>query len=442
LIQGLQITMWNVSQMYHNVAVTKYDGAKLEKVQFLLIGGGLAAVSAARQIAQCEPQASISIINNEVHPPYDKPPLSKGFITGGTPVRDLAYPGLGELPNLRIWNDVVVGLDPPGHIATLASGPSVAFERCLLATGGRPRRLDIPGTALQGVHMFRTAADAEALRREATPGRRCVIVGAGFIGLELAGSLTQIGLSVHVLEAQESVWPQFGDSHLSAVLRGLCEAHGVIFHLGSIVTELRGATRVSSVLLDSGLEVPCDLVVLCVGIAPNIELAREAGIAVQNGIIVDERFQTSAEHIFAAGDVCNFMDPFAGIQRSVEHWGHAEYSGQAAGRNMADIPTAYALVNYVWSEIFDARIDYAGYHCNCDERVLRGTLGEPGSCIFYLRCRAVAAYCAFNASQRDLGVYNRLVKSAVGVSSGLLADPATNLVGLIRKPDTNLVAER
>jgi 3-phenylpropionate/trans-cinnamate dioxygenase ferredoxin reductase component len=376
----------------------------MEKTRFLLVGGGMAAVSAAKQLALCEPQASISIVNNEVHPPYDRPPLSKGFLAGRVTLRDLEYVGLDELPNLRIRNDHVVGLDPSAHTATLLSGGTVAFERCLIATGGRPRRLNVRGTCLHGVHLFRTASDAEALRREAEPGRRCVIVGAGFIGLELAASLTQVGLSVHVLEGRLSVWPQFGDSGLSAVLRRLCEARGVIFHLGSFVSELRGSARVSSVLLSSGLELPCDLVVVCVGIEPNIELAREAGISVENGIIVDDRFQTSVEHVYAAGDVCNFIDTFAGIRRRVEHWGHAECSGQVAGRNMAGVPTGYTLLNYVWSDIFDARIDYAGYHFNCEERVVRGALGEKGSCIFYLRRRAVVAYCAFNASQRDLAV--------------------------------------
>jgi 3-phenylpropionate/trans-cinnamate dioxygenase ferredoxin reductase component len=412
----------------------------MEKTRFLLVGGGMAAVSAAKQLALCEPQASISIVNNEVHPPYDRPPLSKGFLAGRVTLRDLEYVGLDELPNLRIRNDHVVGLDPPAHTATLLSGGTVAFERCLIATGGRPRRLNVPGTNLQGVHLFRTASDAEALRREAEPGRRCVIVGAGFIGLELAASLTQVGLSVHVLEGRLSVWPQFGDSELSAVLRRLCEARGVIFHLGSFVSELRGSARVSSVLLSSGLELPCDLVVLCIGIEPNIELAHEAGISVENGIIVDDRFQTSVEHVYAAGDVCNFIDTFAGIRRRVEHWGHAECSGQVAGRNMAGVPTAYTLLNYVWSDIFDARIDYAGYHFNCEERVVRGALGEKRSCIFYLRRRAVVAYCAFNASQRDLAVYNRLIKSAVNVSPDRLSDPATELVRLIRSPGMNLVA--
>jgi 3-phenylpropionate/trans-cinnamate dioxygenase ferredoxin reductase component len=412
-----------------------------EEIRFLLVGGGMAAVSAARQLALLEPEASISIVNNEAHPPYDKPPLSKGFLAGNVSVSDLEYPGLNELPNLRIRNDHVVRLDPSAHTATLLSGATVAFGKCLLATGGRARRPNVPGTYLQGVHLFRTASDAERLRSEAKLGRRCVIVGAGFIGLELAATLTQLGLSVHVLEGRSSVWPHFGDADLSAVLRGLCEAHGVIFHLDSLVRELRGSTQVSSVVLNSGLELRCDLVVLCVGIEPNLEIAREAGISVENGVIVDDRFQTAAEDIYAAGDVCNFTDVFAGTRRRVEHWGHAEYSGQVAGRNMAGVSTAYTLLNYFWSDIFDTRIDYAGYHPNGEERVVRGAPGEKGSCIFYLRRRAIVAYCAFNASQRDLAVYNRLIKSRVNVSPERLSDAATELVRLVRNPGMNLVAQ-
>jgi 3-phenylpropionate/trans-cinnamate dioxygenase ferredoxin reductase component len=413
----------------------------VEKTRFLLVGGGVAAVAAARQLALCEPEASILIVNNEAHPPYDRPPLSKGFLAGRVTLSDLEYLGLDEQRHLRIRNDHVVGLDPPAHTATLLSGGTVAFERCLIATGSRPRRPDIPGTYLQGVHLFRTASDAEAVRTEAKPGCPCVIVGAGFIGLELAATLARIGLSVHVLEGRSTVWPQFGDAGLSAVLRRICEAEGVILHFDSVVRELCGSARVSSVLLNSGLELPCDLVVLCVGIEPNVEIAREAGISVQNGIIVDDQFRTSAENVYAAGDVCNFMDVFAGTRRRIEHWGHAECSGQVAGRNMAGVSTGYTLLNYVWSDIFDTRIDYAGYHLNCEDRVVRGTLGENGSCVFYLRHRVVVAYCAFNAPQRDLAVYNRLIKSAANISPDRLCDPATEPVRLIRKPDMNLVAE-
>jgi 3-phenylpropionate/trans-cinnamate dioxygenase ferredoxin reductase component len=179
--------------------------------------------------------------------------------------------------------------------------------------------------------------------------------------------------------------------------------------------------------------------VLCVGIEPNVEIARDAGISVENGVVVDDRFQTSAEDVYAAGDVSNFMDAFAGVRRRIEHWGHAECSGQVAGRNMAGVSTSYALLNYVWSEIFDARIDYAGYHPNCDERAVRGTLGEKGSCIFYLRRRSVVAYCAFNAPQRELAVYNRLIKSAAKVSPDRLRDSATELVRLVRNPSVTHV---
>jgi 3-phenylpropionate/trans-cinnamate dioxygenase ferredoxin reductase component len=413
----------------------------MKKVRFLLIGGGIAAVSAARQLATCEPGASISIVNNESHPPYDRPPLSKGFLAGSVTFDGLKFSELDRLPNLTIRNDQVIGLDPSAHAAKLRGEGPIAFEKCLIATGGRARRPDVLVRRLQGVYLLRTAADVEALKAESHPGRRCVIVGAGFIGLELAATLTQMGLSVCVVEGRSSVWPQFGDSDVSAVLRGLCEARGVVFHLDSFVHELRGSTRVSSVLLRSGIELPCDLVVLCVGIEPNVELAREAGITVENGVVVDDRFQTSADDVYAAGDVCNFMDAFAGIRRRIEHWGHAEHSGQVAGRNMAGVPTSYTLLNYVWSDIFDRRIDYAGYHSNCEERVTRGMLGENGSCIVYLRRRKLVAYCAFNAPQRHLAVYNRLIRSSASVSPDQLSDTTTEPARLIRNPKMDVVAE-
>jgi NADPH-dependent 2,4-dienoyl-CoA reductase/sulfur reductase-like enzyme len=383
-------------------------------VRYLLIGGGVASYNAAKQIRRADPDGSILIACDEPVPPYDRPPLSKEYLRGEKTFSDLAYEPADGLQSSGIQlalSNPIASIDAAGRIARGASGPSIRFEKALIATGGRPVHLNLPGVDLAGVHYLRAVADADGIAAEAKPGRRAVVLGGGFIGVELAASLTQRGLSVTVIETLPRIWARFAEEQLSSFIQRYCSDRGVVFRTETAVTELRGKGQVSQVVTASGDSLPADLVCIGVGIRPNVEVGSTAGLAVDNGILVDEFLRTSSPNIYAAGDVISFLDPISGRRRRVEHWGHAEYSGQMAGKNMAGGESAYDFLSYVWSDIFDLHLEFAGDETEHDTVLQRGSLDDRSFAILYLKEGRITAFYTINASDRDLGSLRRLIQT-------------------------------
>jgi NADPH-dependent 2,4-dienoyl-CoA reductase/sulfur reductase-like enzyme len=388
-------------------------------VKHLLIGGGLASFHAAKQIRKAGDEGSVLLVGEQPLPPYDLPPLSKEFLRGEKTVDDIIYETAEQLAGQKI--DLLLGvridaLDATAKTATLSNGETVAFEKALIATGGRPITLSFPGVDLAGVHYLRTAADAQAIREGAHNARRALVIGAGFIGLEVAASLTQLGLDVTVVEAAPRVWARFADEQLAGFIQDYCSARGVTFRTGELVTELRGDGRVDAAVTRSGQTIECDLVCIGVGILPNVELAEAAGLAVDNGIVVDAQMRTSHPDIYAAGDVVNYPDPASGKRRRVEHWGHAEYGGQIAGRNMAGGENAYDLLSYVWSDIFDLRLEFAGDETDHDRAILRGSPADASFMIVYMKGDLATAYFAVNTDVREFSMIRRAIRAKTNLA--------------------------
>src|SRR5574340_705724 len=391
----------------------------MDSTTYLLIGGGLASSQAAKHLRQLDAQAAITLVGEEPHVPYDRPPLSKDFLRGETPRERLFFdePSFFEAQRINLkLGTAVKTLDPAAKTVELSDGRSLRFEKALIATGGRPVHLKIPGTDLPGVHYLRTLHDSTALATDATVGSQAVMVGAGFIGLEVAASLTQRGVQVTVIETGPHIWPRFADEALARVIQQYCASKGVTFRTGEAITEIRGQNHALSVHLTSGAALPCNVVCIGVGIVPNVELARQAGLAIDNGIVVDEYLQTSHPDIYAAGDVANYVDPLFGKRRRVEHWGHAEYSGQLAARNMAGERRPYDLLTYVWSDIFDLHLEFAGDEQEHDKVLLRGKLEDLSCFMLYLKQQRLTAYFAINADNKDLPLLQKLIQSKKDLS--------------------------
>jgi NADPH-dependent 2,4-dienoyl-CoA reductase/sulfur reductase-like enzyme len=368
--------------------------------------------------------------------PYDRPPLSKEFLRGLKTRAQITYdsPAFFEEKHIRtVLGDPVVQLDPGARKATLESGESFRFERALIATGGEPVRLALQGSSLAGIHYLRTLEDAEAIRSEATAGKRAVVIGAGFIGMELAASLTGLGVRATVVEALPHIWAKFLDRDLADHVRRYCEERGIAFLAGEKVREFRGDDRVRTVATLSGKEIECDFVCVGIGIRPRVELARSAGLEVQDGIVVNERFQTSHPDIFAAGDVANFPDPIFGKRRRVEHWGHAESSGQVAALNMAGQGQAYDFLSYAWSDVFDLHIEFAGDEGGHDQVVVRGAPESGSFTVLYLAGGVLTAYLAVNTRSREFPKFQKLIrrKTPLAGREDDLADPGFDLKTLI-----------
>jgi 3-phenylpropionate/trans-cinnamate dioxygenase ferredoxin reductase subunit len=386
----------------------------MDPITYLLIGGGLASSQAAKQLRQLAPQATITLVTDDPHPPYDHPPLSKDFLRGEMPKEKVFFDDPAYYETQRIdlkLGAAVTRLDPASKTATLADGTSLRFDKALLATGGRPVHLKIPGADLPGVHYLRTLNDSMGLAAAATPGSFAVVIGAGFIGLEVAASLTQRGVQVTVVETGPHIWPRFADETLARAIQDHCAAKGIAFRTGESVIAIERQNERFSVRLKWGALLPCNFVCIGVGIVPNVELARQAGLTVENGIVVDEYLQTSQPDIYAAGDVANYIDPLFGKRRRVEHWGHAEYSGQLAAQNMAGAHRPYDLLTYVWSDIFDLHLEFAGDEKEHDQMLLRGKLEDLSCIILYLKQHRLMAYFAINSNNKDLPPLQKLIKN-------------------------------
>jgi len=351
---------------------------------YVIVGGGLAAASAVDGIRDVDSHGSILVIADESEPPYQRPPLSKEY---------LQYPDLprsmlhikpedwfeGEESIRLETRQRVLVLDPAHMAVTTARGNVYRGARILLATGGRARKLEAPGADLAGAFTLRTVEDAEAIREEAMQGGRSVLVGAGFVGMELAASLTVLGVEPVVLESADWVWPATLPRELADWMQGMFERRGVEFLLGASVEGLDGSKRVESARA-RGRRVPCDFAVIGIGMVPNIELASDAGLAVQDGIRVDAFGETSHPHIYACGDVARFPDPVFGGTSRLEHWEHAREHGRLVGHNMAGAREEYRLLPYFFSRVFDLSLEVVGRPASADQIVYMGSPGE-GPCI-------------------------------------------------------------
>ena len=408
----------------------------MNSTKHLLIGGGVASAEAVKQIRGLDATSPVTLVSDEAHLPYNRPPLSKEFLRGEEKRENLFFSPEEFYRENHV--ETVLGvraetLDLGAKNVALSSGDSVNFEKLLIATGGSPVRLPLPGADREGVHYLRTLDDSEAIAREAAPGKRAVVIGAGFIGIEVAASLAQKGVQVTVIEALPQIWPRFADATLAAYFQSYCEGKGVAFSTGETVERIDGGGRPTSVLTSGGLELPCDFLCIAVGIRPNVGLAEAAGLKVDNGIVVDEGMRTSHPDVYAAGDVASYPDPLFGKRRRVEHFGQAEYMGQVAGRGMASGDAKYDLLTYVWSDIFDLHLEFAGDESERDQTVLRGRPESNSFIALYLKGGLLRAYFAVNTDSKEFPVFQRFIKRKKDLSGliGQLQDTSVNLRGLL-----------
>ena len=282
------------------------------------------------------------------------------------------------------FGTTVVGVDASERTIAVAGGEPVRYDRLLIATGARNRRFPIPGIGLEGVLDLRTLGDAARIRSEALPGRRVVLAGMGFIGSEVAASLRQLGLEVHVVAGGKAPLDRVLGIEVGKVIEGIHRDHGVEMTFEDQVAGFEGNGRVRSVKTESGVSLECDVVVLGLGVEPVTDLLAGSGIDVNDGVLVDEHCRASVERVFAAGDVANHYHPVFGRRIRTEHWNNAREQGRAAALNMMGRDVAYDEIHWFWSDQYEHTIQYAGYHREWDELVVRGSLAARNFAAFYM----------------------------------------------------------
>ncbi|MFG2054507.1 NAD(P)/FAD-dependent oxidoreductase [Micromonospora sp. NPDC048930] len=394
---------------------------------FVIVGAGLAGARAAQTLREEGFDGGIVLIGDEPERPYERPPLSKGLLTGGAEpdsvfVHDAGWYAEHDV-DLRTAARAVAVDRADGEVR-LADGQHIGYDKLLLATGATPRDLAVPGVHLDGVLRLRTLADSRRIGAALVDGAHLVIVGAGWIGLEVAAAARQRGATVDVVETAALPLRRVLGDEIARVFANLHRDHGVTFHFDAEVREVRGAGRVSSVLLADGTELPADAVVVAVGVRPNTELATAAGLAVENGIHVNSSLRTADPEIYAAGDVANVYHPVLRRRLRVEHWANARHGGAAAARAMLGQAVRYDELPYFYTDQYDLGMEYVGHAPpgSFDRVVVRGDVAKREFIAFWTAGGWVLA--GMNVNVWDVvPSIRRLVAAAHPVDLDRLGDP-------------------
>ncbi|MFD9065903.1 NAD(P)/FAD-dependent oxidoreductase [Kitasatospora purpeofusca] len=410
---------------------TGTDGAGRQR-PIVIVGASLGGAKAAQALREAGYTGGIVLIGEEHERPYERPPLSKGYLLGKSSREKIyVHPAQWYAEHdvtLRLGTRVV-SIDPAAHTVKLADNGRVEYAKLLLTTGSVPRRLPVPGGDFGGVHYLRRVEDSERIRKEFRPGARIVVIGAGWIGLETAAAARTAGAEVTVLEAAELPLLRVLGREVAQVFADLHRAHGVDLRFGAKVAELTGADdRVTGVRLGDGTVVPADAVVVGVGIAPDTELAEAAGLEVENGIKTDEHLRTSDPDIHAAGDVANAYHPQLGRHIRVEHWANAVNQPQTAARAMLGEDAVYDRVPYFFSDQYDLGLEYVGWvePGGYDRVVFRGDVATREFIAFWLAEGKVLA--GMNVNVWDVtDPIRSLIRSGRVIDPARLADPEVPL---------------
>jgi len=389
--------------------------------KYAILGGGMVAGYAAKQLVEngLKP-GELTIVSADTSLPYERPPLSKGFLAGkdteaGIRINPEDFYREHEIEvRLHCQAD---GIDAGRKLLRLRSGEDLGFERLIIATGARVKTLDVPGSDLAGIYYLRSMEDARRIRAHAGSAKRALVAGSGFIGMEVASVLAQKGIAVTMVLREDRIWKKFFTPAMSRFFESYYAARGVQFIKQATVAELRGDGAVSSAALDGDRTVACDLVIAGIGVRPVTELLADSGIEVADGVMVNEYLETNQRDIWAAGDVANYQDTLFGKRRRVEHWDNAVSQGQHCARALAGERTPFLHVPYFFSDVFDLSYEVWGDPSGASEIVERGDLGSTSFSVWWLQRERLVAAFTMNRPDEEREAAPRWIESKQHVSA-------------------------
>jgi 3-phenylpropionate/trans-cinnamate dioxygenase ferredoxin reductase component len=402
-------------------------------VDYLLIGGGLAAANCARWLREeGGPDGSILLVGREPDPPYNRPPLSKGFLQGKESREDALFrPGeWWEEQNIELLTrSSVTKLDLDSRVAKIAGAGEVGFDKALLATGANVRRLNVDGCDLEGIHYLRTFGNSVAICEDAKQAEHVVLIGGSYIGTEVAASLTLKGNKCSILMMEDVTLERFYGPEVGGFFQGVLEEHGIEIHGGDELERFEGADgRVTTVVTKSGKELPAECVVIGAGVTPDVMLAKGAGLEIGDagGVKCSSTLESSVPGVWAAGDICEFDSVIHGSHMRIEHWDVAFNHGKTAALNMLGRSTPHDVVPYFFSDL----ADWVGYEYvgpGSGDLVLRGSFDDGSFTAFYVDDSGVVKAALTVGRSDDLDAARRFIKDNVAPDRAKLADEGTDL---------------
>ncbi len=396
----------------------------------VIIGAGHAAGQAAASLRQEKYEGPITIIGDESHIPYQRPPLSKQYLSGEQGIERVYLRPEKFYADKDVTlklNTRVIAIDRSAKSVQLDNNDTVDYDKLIIATGSRPRRLNIDGSDLAGIHYLRTIEDVDTIRTEMADAKNLVIVGGGYIGLEVASVCLGAGINVHVLEMEERILQRVTTPQMSDYYHNLHKGRGVNIHTSTGVTGFAGQSRVEKVLCGDAGEFDADLVIVGIGILPNVELAEAAGLDCNNGIVVDEHCRTSDPNIYAAGDCSNHPNALLDRRLRLESVPNAMEQARVCASNMLGGDKVYASIPWFWSDQYELKLQMVGFSSDGNQQVLRGDMATNEFAVFYLNDGRVVAADAVN-SPKEFMICKQLVGKMVDVDA--LADPDADLKSL------------
>jgi NADPH-dependent 2,4-dienoyl-CoA reductase/sulfur reductase-like enzyme len=400
----------------------------MDGTKFVILGGGMVAGYAAKELVELGMgSGQLTIVSAEAALPYERPPLSKGFLAGrDTEESILINPEAFYRDHgiaLRLGNRVS-SVDGAARKLNLEGGGALPFESLILATGASVRTLDVPGSRLDNIRYLRSLADSKAIRERAGAAHKAVVIGGGFIGMEVASVLAQNGVETTMVLSEDRIWKKFFTPEMSQSFENYFAEHGVRFVKQAAIKAFTGDGRVAAVELRDGPSVPCEFVVAGIGVRPEIGFLEGSGIATGDGVMVDELLETNIRGIFAAGDIANYPDLLFNKRRRVEHWDNAVEQGRHCARTLMGRRAPFRHVPYFFSDVFDLSYEFWGDPAGAERVVHRGDVPGHSFSAWWLRGESVVAAFVMRRPDEERDAAPRWIESRRRVSADPLADAA------------------
>ncbi|HEY7802139.1 MAG TPA: FAD-dependent oxidoreductase [Dehalococcoidia bacterium] len=405
--------------------------------KYVILGGGMVAGYAAKEFAERGAGHELLIVSSDDVPPYERPPLSKGFLAGTDDEASVFInpeAWYGEQGITLRPRTIIERVDPGGKCLVVQGGGEITFEKLLIATGAHVRTFNTPGATLDGIFYLRSLDDSKRIKATYSQARNAVVAGSGFIGMETAAVLAQQGIATTMVFPEDRVWERVFTPEMSAFFETYYEGNAVAFRKNDTIAQFEGDGRVGTAITASGARLDADLVIAGIGVVPAVEHLKDSGLELNNGVVVNEYLETNAPDVYAAGDVANYRDVVFDKQRRVEHWDNAVEQGKHAARVMLGDRMPFSHVPYFFSDVFDLSYELWGDASGAEDVAIRGDVTTNSFSVWWLRGGQLVAAFVMNRPDEERDAAPAWIEAHRRVSADRLRDDTRPLASAVESP--------